>query len=274
LAQKLDFVWFGSRSGCDMAFKWLSSARTGGSASTEALESFDRAASLEGQEADMLKKTVSVIAIAAGLDLAPLAAVQAQTTPTPPAQNQPAQDQSAQPTPPATTTPNAQTPSTSDSGSTAQAPSTPGSTGQTADNSEGKPVDGQITMQQEGTYLGTDLIGTTVYSAGNEDIGDVADVIIGTDGRIQGVVVGVGGFLGIGQKDVAIQMDKVQMQDQGDNTAKLIVNASREELEQAPEFRTVAEMQSDNNNATTTGNTPMTGTGTGTGGTGSPPSSL
>ena len=52
--------------------------------------------------------------------------------------------------------------------------------------------------------MASDLIGTKVVSANNESIGDINDVILGRDGRIMATVVGVGGFLGIGEKDVAV----------------------------------------------------------------------
>lgn len=247
----------------------------------------------------MLRKTVSVIAIAAGLGLAPVAVAQAQTgTTNAPATTQP----SAQPdatTPSTSTTPapaapgtSAQAPGTTapagesadtmDTGGTAgttgttadtspaSPPTTTGQTASTTDEGEGRVIDGQITMQSEGTYLGSDLIGTTVYSSGDESIGDINDVIIATNGTVEGVVVGVGGFLGIGQKDVAIQLDKVEMRDQGDNTVKLIVSSTKEELEQAPEFKTAADMRSEQesgNNAGTTGMAPAGGTGA-TGATG------
>ena len=57
-------------------------------------------------------------------------------------------------------------------------------------------------------HLATAIIGETVYNGTGEDaqnIGDVNDIVIGKDGNIEAVVVGVGGFLGIGEKDVAVE---------------------------------------------------------------------
>ena len=62
-----------------------------------------------------------------------------------------------------------------------------------------KPVEGQITMQSENTILADDLIGSNVYSDAGEKIGDVEDLIVSLDGSVEGVVIGVGGFLGIGE---------------------------------------------------------------------------
>lgn len=60
--------------------------------------------------------------------------------------------------------------------------------------------------------LASRLIGTTVVSQNNETIGDVNDILFDRNGQVMAAVVGVGGFLGIGEKDVAVpfqQMDFV-----------------------------------------------------------------
>jgi hypothetical protein len=49
-----------------------------------------------------------------------------------------------------------------------------------------------------------------VYGADNERIGEIDDVILSRDGQIEAIVVGVGGFLGIGEKNVAIPFDQVE----------------------------------------------------------------
>jgi sporulation protein YlmC with PRC-barrel domain len=54
------------------------------------------------------------------------------------------------------------------------------------------------------------LMGVDVYGADNQKIGDIDEILMDRQGRIHGLVVGVGGFLGIGQKDVAIPLDQVQ----------------------------------------------------------------
>ena len=61
-----------------------------------------------------------------------------------------------------------------------------------------------MTQMQGQQMMASKLIGTTVVSANNESIGDVNDVILDRNGQVMAVVVGVGGFLGIGEKDVAV----------------------------------------------------------------------
>lgn len=56
---------------------------------------------------------------------------------------------------------------------------------------------------------GGKLIGVDVYGSDNAKIGDIDDLIVDKDGKIQAVVVGVGGFLGIGTKDVAFPFSEL-----------------------------------------------------------------
>jgi len=70
---------------------------------------------------------------------------------------------------------------------------------------------GQVMTQAPKDLLrGSQLIGIDVYGADNQKIGDIDEVLVDLQGKIHGFVVGVGGFLGIGQKDVAIPFDQVQ----------------------------------------------------------------
>jgi hypothetical protein len=102
-------------------------------------------------------------------------------------------------------------------------------------------IDGQITMQDDGTFLANNLIGATVYSPSEENIGDVNDLIISTSGTVDGVVLGVGGFIGLGEKDVAIAMDELDVQTDSDGYVALVLDATQEELEAAEAFVSSAE---------------------------------
>ena len=104
--------------------------------------------------------------------------------------------------------------------------------------------EGIIPMQDQDTFLTSNLVGATIYNAQDEAVGDVNDVIISRDGKVDGVVVGVGGFLGLGEKDVAIEMSKLKMVET-DTGLKLVFDANRDELAAAPEFKPMEEMQAD-----------------------------
>lgn len=68
---------------------------------------------------------------------------------------------------------------------------------------------GFVTYQQADQLLGSGLMNANVRGADNENIGTVSDLVLDRDGQIVAVVVGVGGFLGIGQKNVAIAEDQL-----------------------------------------------------------------
>jgi hypothetical protein len=84
--------------------------------------------------------------------------------------------------------------------------------------------------------LATSFIGATVYTSADENIGDINDMVFDDKGMIKAVIVGVGGFLGMGEKDVALPLEKIKISKDENNNVKLTVEASRDELEKAPAF--------------------------------------
>jgi hypothetical protein len=87
-------------------------------------------------------------------------------------------------------------------------------------------------------------MGATLYNSADESVGSIDDVIVSTDGTVEGVVIGVGGFLGIGQKKVAVEMSQISVQADAIGNPRLLLDATRESLEAAPEFVTVADQAS------------------------------
>lgn len=81
-----------------------------------------------------------------------------------------------------------------------------------------------------------DLIGTTVYGAGDENVGSIADVILSADGQVDAVTVDVGGFLGIGAKEVALDFDNLAFMRDGDGDTHLYTPLTKEQLEAQPEY--------------------------------------
>jgi len=80
------------------------------------------------------------------------------------------------------------------------------------------------------------LIGMAVYSPDNTNIGEVNDVVFDKAGTIDAVVVDVGGFLGVGEKPVAVQFDALNVQKDTNGDVKLMVNASEDQLKSAPAY--------------------------------------
>jgi sporulation protein YlmC with PRC-barrel domain len=74
-----------------------------------------------------------------------------------------------------------------------------------AQTSSTPPSSGQfITQQSPGQWRASKLVGVDVYGTDNAKVGDVREVLLNRDGAAEAVVIGVGGFLGIGEKDVAV----------------------------------------------------------------------
>ena len=93
--------------------------------------------------------------------------------------------------------------------------------------------------QAEG-YLVTNMIGETVYNgtADNaENIGEVNDLVLDMEGKVKAIVVGVGGFLGIGEKNVALEYDTIEWAEK-DGERWIVVAATKDELNALPTFDT------------------------------------
>jgi hypothetical protein len=81
-------------------------------------------------------------------------------------------------------------------------------------------------------------MGATVYNSPDKNaqsIGKVDDLVINKDGKIASVVVGVGGFLGIGSKDVAIDYSQVKWE-QGNGSWWIVVATTADQLKALPDF--------------------------------------
>jgi sporulation protein YlmC with PRC-barrel domain len=73
---------------------------------------------------------------------------------------------------------------------------------------------GVMYEMKAGQWRATKLTGLNVYNNNNEKIGDVNELIVGRDGKIEAVVIGVGGFLGMGEHLAAVPFDQVKWMDQ------------------------------------------------------------
>jgi sporulation protein YlmC with PRC-barrel domain len=58
------------------------------------------------------------------------------------------------------------------------------------------------------------LIGLNVYNDQNEKLGDISEILLDKSGKVDGVVIGVGGFLGMGQHDIKVEMSKLKFVDE------------------------------------------------------------
>ena len=76
-----------------------------------------------------------------------------------------------------------------------------------------------------------DFIGTTVYGADDAKVGEINDVVLGTDKKVDAVVVDVGGFLGMGEKQVAVGLEKLKFMADKDGNRYLYTNFTKDQLE-------------------------------------------
>jgi sporulation protein YlmC with PRC-barrel domain len=203
---------------------------------------------------DAMKK--STLAASAALLMMSTAIASAQTTApqpgAPPASQQPA---------PVIVTPNPTTPpmvTTTPPATTAQ-PSMTTTTTTTAQSG------GMWYTAQSSDMRASKLIGTNVKNQAGETIGEINEIILSPDGRVHAVVVGVGGFLGIGEREVAMDFNQLKLAQDNSNRVVATTTVNKQTLEQAPRW-TWRDTGAATGTTTGTGARSTT-TGTGTGST-------
>lgn len=92
------------------------------------------------------------------------------------------------------------------------------------------------TEEVKGAWNVRDFMRSRVYNMNGERIGDVNDILVDDSGRITAVIVGVGGFLGIGEKEVSMSTDQVKRMIHSDGQAYFTVNATKDQLMAAPDY--------------------------------------
>lgn len=97
---------------------------------------------------------------------------------------------------------------------------------------------GFVQKQSANEWRGSKLIGTSVYGPDNNSIGEINDVLIGDNGNVRAVVIGVGGFLGVGEKDVALPFDALNVTRKSGSSSieKINVSYTKDQLKNAPKF--------------------------------------
>jgi hypothetical protein len=97
-----------------------------------------------------------------------------------------------------------------------------------------------IGSQRPDQHLASNFKGTDVVGPDNAKIGDVSDILFDKGGKVLGYVVSVGGFLGIGSKDVALEQaafDVVAGDKSKNESDKLKLAMTKEQLQQAANFK-------------------------------------
>jgi hypothetical protein len=128
-----------------------------------------------------------------------------------------------------------------------------------------------VAAQKPDEWLASKFKGTDVLGPDNQKVGDVSDILFTKDGKIDAFIISVGGFLGVGTKDVALAPTSFQVVP-GDskNSDKLKISLTKDQLKQAASFEAY------NSSRTATGASSNTTTGAATSNTttGAAPSSM
>ncbi|MBY5790089.1 PRC-barrel domain-containing protein [Rhizobium leguminosarum] len=198
----------------------------------------------------MTRKLLTTVAAGALFATAFAPAAFSQTAPQPADPAAPTQAAPADPAAPKPMTPDVTKPA----GDAAQAPA-PAPTADTAQAA-------YLTEQAPDQVSANTYIGQSVYNGNNESIGSVNDLIMKKDGGMVAAIVGVGGFLGIGEKNVAVPMEKITVaQNTQDGSVKLTTSETAESLKAAPEFKTLAMLAAEKAPAPAATGTDTTATG-------------
>ena len=115
----------------------------------------------------------------------------------------------------------------------------------TAPMTETQPTPAVMAAQESDQILADDYIGAKVVARseeGLEDVGTVSDLVLGPDDKIVGVVVDVGGFLGIAAKPVGLSWASLT-EERSEGELLLKTELTRQDLEDAPEFKSVTDQQ-------------------------------
>jgi PRC-barrel domain len=121
-------------------------------------------------------------------------------------------------------------------------PATPSTPSATAPGMSGKADSAKfVSKQTQDQWLASKFKGTDVVGTDDQKIGDVSDILMDKNGKVLAFIVGVGGFLGIGAKDVALEPTSFQVMPDNSTTAsagdvKLKLSMTKDDLKNAPTF--------------------------------------
>lgn len=88
-------------------------------------------------------------------------------------------------------------------------------------------------------FLASNMIGQAVMTGDGdsaEEVGDINDILVDRDGSVKAVIIGVGGFIGLGEKDVAVEFDRLSFVSTRDDQLRVVSDVSKQELEAAPGY--------------------------------------
>lgn len=107
---------------------------------------------------------------------------------------------------------------------------------------------GPFMTEQAGDQIRSDqLIGSDIVNMSEESIGKIDDLLLNQEGRVVGIIVGVGGFLGMGEKHVALAWEAIEItsDEEGSGTYQVRATVDKDALENAEAFKTEEKQQAE-----------------------------
>jgi sporulation protein YlmC with PRC-barrel domain len=92
------------------------------------------------------------------------------------------------------------------------------------------------TQEVKGTWNASDFMNSRVYNMAGEQIGDVNDLVLDESGKVTAIILGVGGFLRMGEKSVSMAPDQVKRMLHSDGKPYFTINATKDQLQSAPAY--------------------------------------
>ena len=96
-----------------------------------------------------------------------------------------------------------------------------------------------VTEQPASEWLARVYLGAKVLNAAGETVGDINDLVFSRTGQISTVVLGVGGFLGVGERNVGVPFDALTYKSDKDGARIIVVALSKDALKLAPPFKAI-----------------------------------
>jgi sporulation protein YlmC with PRC-barrel domain len=94
-----------------------------------------------------------------------------------------------------------------------------------------------VTQQPDNEWLARVFLGQAVHNVAGETVGDINDLVFDRQGHISTAVIGVGGFLSIGEKSVGVPFSALTYKVGNNGERVIVVALSKQDLTQAPSFK-------------------------------------
>lgn len=113
------------------------------------------------------------------------------------------------------------------------------------------PANAAAPIAAAGKWRASKVIGVNVYNNANEKVGEISELIIDSAGKVEGAVLSVGGFLGMGEHLVAVPMTQLKFANEAGKTTtgttasntkewypdRAVLNVTKDQLKSMPQFK-------------------------------------